>query len=101
MGPNVGRTREHNKPPKLYGPPRFDGHICRVLSWGNGRNNSINIAGAVPTHRNIIVFNTAISWNYDTLFNIAFLLFIAGLSVRFFRTGGVAMLRAIKIPPEQ
>jgi len=25
-----------------------------------------NIAGAVPTNRNIIVFDTTISWNYDT-----------------------------------
>jgi YHS domain-containing protein len=60
-----------------------------------------NIAGAVPTNRNIIVFDTTISWNYDTYLNIAFLLFIAGLAVRFFRTGGVAMLREMEIPPEQ
>ena len=60
-----------------------------------------NVAGAVPTNRNIIVFHTTISWNYDTFLNIAFLLFIAGLSVRFLRTGGVAMLRAMEIPPEQ
>jgi uncharacterized protein len=60
-----------------------------------------NIAGAVPTNRNIIVFDTTISWNYDTFLNIAFLLFIAGLSVRFFRTGGMAMLREMEIPPEQ
>ena len=60
-----------------------------------------NVAGAVPTNRNIIVFDTTISWNYDTFLNIAFLLLIAGLSVRFFRTGGVAMLREMEIPPEQ
>ena len=60
-----------------------------------------NIAGAVPTNRNIIVFDTTISWNYDTYLNIALLLLIAGLAVRFFRTGGVAMLREMEIPPEQ
>jgi YHS domain-containing protein len=60
-----------------------------------------NIAGAVPTDRNIIVFNTTISWNYDTFLNIGFLVLIAGLSVRFFRTGGVAMLREMETPPEQ
>jgi YHS domain-containing protein len=60
-----------------------------------------NIAGAVPTNRNIIVFDTNISWNYDTFLNIAFLLFIAGLSARFLRTGGMAMLRQMEIPPAQ
>ncbi|MHB8488523.1 MAG: permease [Candidatus Dormibacteria bacterium] len=60
-----------------------------------------NVAGAVPTNRNIIVFNTTISWNYDTFLNIAFLVLIAGLGLRFLRTGGLAMLREMEIPPEQ
>jgi uncharacterized membrane protein YraQ (UPF0718 family)/YHS domain-containing protein len=60
-----------------------------------------NVASAVPTNRNIIVFDTTISWNYDTLLNIAFLVLMAGLAVRFLRTGGVAMLRQMEIPPEQ
>jgi uncharacterized membrane protein YraQ (UPF0718 family) len=60
-----------------------------------------NVAGAVPTNRNIIVFDTTISWNYDTFLNIAFLAVIAALGVRFLRTGGVMMLRMMAIPPEQ
>jgi uncharacterized protein len=60
-----------------------------------------NLAGAAPTNRNILVFDTTISWNYDTFLNIAFLLLISGLGVRFLRTGGVAMLREMEIPPEQ
>jgi hypothetical protein len=60
-----------------------------------------NVAGAVPTNRNIVVFDTTISWNYATFLNIAFLVLIAGLAVRFLRTGGLAMLREMEIPPEQ
>jgi uncharacterized membrane protein YraQ (UPF0718 family) len=60
-----------------------------------------NITGAVPTNRNIIIFDTTISWNYDTFLNIGILLVIAGLSIRFVRTGGIAMLRQMSIPPEQ
>ncbi len=60
-----------------------------------------NVAGAVPTKRNIVVFDTTISWNYDTFLNIAFLMLIAGLGARFLRTGGLAMLREMEIPPDQ
>jgi len=60
-----------------------------------------NVAGAVPTNRNIIVFDTTISWNYDTFLNIAFLVLIAALGVRFLRTGGLMMLREMQMPPEQ
>jgi uncharacterized membrane protein YraQ (UPF0718 family)/YHS domain-containing protein len=60
-----------------------------------------NVAGAVPTNRNIIVIDTTISWNYNTFLNIAFLLVIAGLSVRFFRTGGIAMLRMMEVHPDE
>ena len=58
-----------------------------------------NVAGAVPTNRNIIVFDTTITWNYDTFLNIAFLVLIAALGVRFLRTGGLMMLRMMAIPP--
>ena len=40
-------------------------------------------------------------WNYDTFLNIAFLVLIAALGVRFLRTGGLMMLRMMEIPPEQ
>jgi uncharacterized membrane protein YraQ (UPF0718 family) len=62
---------------------------------------AFNVAGATPTNRNIRIFDTTISWNYDTFLNIAFLLVIAGLGVRFLRTGGVDMLRMMEIPPDQ
>jgi uncharacterized membrane protein YraQ (UPF0718 family) len=62
---------------------------------------AFNVAGATPTKRNILIFDTTISWNYDTFLNIAFLLVIAWLGVRFLRTGGVDMLRMMEIPPDQ
>jgi uncharacterized protein len=61
---------------------------------------AFNLIGATPTHRNILVFATTISWNYDTFLNIAFLLLIAGLGVRFLRTGGVGMLRMMEMAPD-
>jgi len=62
---------------------------------------AFNVAGATPTNRNILIFDTTISWNYDTFLNIAFLLIISGLGVRFLRTGGIEMLRMMAIPPDQ
>jgi uncharacterized protein len=61
---------------------------------------AFGLTGTTPTHRNILVFATAISWNYDTFLNIAFLLLIAGLGVRFLRTGGVGMLRMMEMAPD-
>jgi uncharacterized membrane protein YraQ (UPF0718 family) len=60
-----------------------------------------NLFGATPTNRNITVFDTTISWNYDTYLNIVLLLLTATLAVRFLRTGGVEMLRMMEVPPDQ
>jgi uncharacterized membrane protein YraQ (UPF0718 family) len=57
-----------------------------------------NVSGLTPTNRHITVFDTAVSWNYDTFLNIAVLIFMAVLLVRFLRTGGVAMLRMMDMP---
>jgi hypothetical protein len=59
------------------------------------------LANAVPTNRNVTVFATTISWNYDTSLDIAMLLLIAMLGVRFLRTGGIAMFREMGVPPER
>ncbi|HZB98346.1 MAG TPA: permease [Candidatus Sulfotelmatobacter sp.] len=58
------------------------------------------LAHAVPTNRDVTVFDTTISWNYDTFLDIGFLVLIAILAVRFLRTGGVAMLKEMEVPPE-
>jgi uncharacterized membrane protein YraQ (UPF0718 family) len=58
-----------------------------------------NLFGATPTNRNLAVFDTTVSWNYDTILNIAFIVLMAALAVRFLRTGGVAMLREMNARP--
>ncbi|MDQ6847277.1 MAG: permease [Candidatus Dormibacteraeota bacterium] len=57
-----------------------------------------NATGRTPTNRLVTVFDTTVSWNYDTFLNIAFLLLMAVLLVRFLRTGGVEMLRMMEMP---
>jgi uncharacterized membrane protein YraQ (UPF0718 family) len=57
-----------------------------------------NVSGLTPTNRHVTVFDTAVSWNYDTFLNIAVLMLMAVLLVRFLRTGGVAMLRMMEMP---
>ena len=42
-----------------------------------------------------------VHWNYTTVLNIIFLLIAAAMLVRFFRTGGLAMLRMMGGAPDQ
>jgi len=49
--------------------------------------------GLIPAERTARVGETAITWNYTTILNIIFLLIAAAQLVRFFRSGGVAMLK--------
>ena len=49
--------------------------------------------GLVPAARTAKVGETGVTWNYTTYLNIVFLLVAAALLVRFFRSGGVSMLR--------
>jgi len=58
-----------------------------------------NLIGATPTNRDITVFETTISWNYNTVLDIVLLLLTAALAVRFLRTGGVEMLKEMGVPP--
>jgi uncharacterized membrane protein YraQ (UPF0718 family) len=54
--------------------------------------------GLVPAQRNARVVETSITWNYTTWLNIAFLVLAGVLIWRFFRTGGLAMLRMMNKP---
>ena len=56
--------------------------------------------GAVPTSRDVTVFDTTVSWNYDTFIDVGAIALIAVLLRRFLRTGGIAMLRAMEMPPD-
>jgi uncharacterized membrane protein YraQ (UPF0718 family) len=57
-------------------------------------------AGLIPSQRNATVMEAGISWNYTTWLNIAFLVLAAVLGVRFVKTGGVPMLRAMGGSPD-
>jgi uncharacterized membrane protein YraQ (UPF0718 family) len=55
-------------------------------------------AGLIPHERHAQVVEPSIAWNYTTWLNIAFLVLAAALVWRFFRTGGIDMLRMMNAP---
>jgi len=57
-------------------------------------------AGLIPSHRNAMVMEAGISWNYTTWLNIVFLGLAALLVARFVITGGIPMLRAMGGSPD-
>ena len=57
--------------------------------------------GLVPAERAAKVSGQGIAWDYTTVLNIGFLLLAAALLMRFFRSGGVAMLRMMKAGPDE
>ena len=57
--------------------------------------------GLIPDDRNAKVVETSVTWNYTTFLNLAFLALATALVVRFLRTGGPAMLRAMGGSPPQ
>ena len=58
------------------------------------------LARLVPLVRDARVEMAEISWNYTTFLDIAFLLLAGALVVRFFRTGGVAMMKMMGGGPD-
>jgi uncharacterized protein len=58
-------------------------------------------AGLIPAERAARVAEQGIQWNYTTVLNIIFLLLAAALLVRFFRSGGRAMLAMMGGGPDQ
>jgi uncharacterized membrane protein YraQ (UPF0718 family) len=54
----------------------------------------------VPGRRGVTVMQAAVSWNYTTWLNIAFLLLAAVLLARFFTTGGLPMLKMMGGGPD-
>ena len=57
--------------------------------------------GLIPAERTAKVGDTGVHWNYTTVLNIIFLLLAAALLVRFFRSGGVAMLKMMGGGPDE
>jgi uncharacterized protein len=59
------------------------------------------VLGLTPSHdQTAKVVEASIHWNYTTVLNILFLILACALLVRFFRTNGMAMLRAMNRPME-
>jgi uncharacterized protein len=54
---------------------------------------SFGALGLIPATREAKIGEISLQWNYTTYLNIVFLLLAAALLVRFFRTGGRAMLK--------
>jgi uncharacterized membrane protein YraQ (UPF0718 family) len=57
-------------------------------------------ASLIPEHRDVMVMEQGITWNYTTWLNIAFLILTVLLLVRFVRTGGIPMLRMMGGSPD-
>ena len=57
-------------------------------------------AGLIPTHRNAVVMQAGISWNYTTWLNIVFITLAAALVARFVATGGLPMLQMMGGSPD-
>jgi uncharacterized membrane protein YraQ (UPF0718 family) len=56
--------------------------------------------GLIPAERTANVAEVGIQWNYTTVLNIIFLLLAGALLVRFFRSGGVPMLKMMGGSPD-
>jgi hypothetical protein len=59
------------------------------------------VLGLIPAERAAQVGAHGIQWNYTAVLNIIFLLLAAALLVRFFRSGGVPMLKMMGGAPDQ
>jgi uncharacterized membrane protein YraQ (UPF0718 family) len=57
--------------------------------------------GLIPAARTARVGVHGIEWNYTSVLNVIFLVLAAALLVRFFRSGGVAMLRMMDGSPDE
>jgi uncharacterized protein len=57
-------------------------------------------ANLIPKQRNATVMEAAISWNYTTWLNIAFLVITVALIARFITSGGLPMLRMMGGSPD-
>jgi uncharacterized membrane protein YraQ (UPF0718 family) len=62
---------------------------------------SFGALGLIPATRAVKVAEAGIQWNYTTILNIIFLLLAAALLVRFFRSGGAAMLKIMSGGPAE
>ncbi|HZL28653.1 MAG TPA: permease [Acidobacteriaceae bacterium] len=53
----------------------------------------------IPTERSVQIMQESVRWNYTSVLNIVFVLVSVALLIRFFRTGGPAMLKMMDEAP--
>jgi uncharacterized protein len=61
---------------------------------------AFQLLGLVPTNHHVAILETQPTWNYTTFLDIASLILMAALAWRFFKTGGVDMVRMMSHPHE-
>jgi uncharacterized membrane protein YraQ (UPF0718 family) len=74
--------------------------LATMVLAGYATELIFNFLHLVPDQRNARVIEANISWNYTTWLNLAFLAVAVILLVRFFTSGGWAMLRAMGGGPD-
>jgi hypothetical protein len=67
---------------------------------GFGVELLFDVTGLIPEVRDARVVEASVEWNYTTILNIIFLVLGTVLTIRFFRTGGMEMLRMMEKPSE-
>jgi YHS domain-containing protein len=60
---------------------------------------AFQLLGLVPTNHHVAILETQPTWNYTTFLDLAALALMAVLAWRFFKTGGVDMVRMMSHPP--
>ncbi len=76
----------------FYGAMAVAGYIIELVFGG------LRLVPAVTTKK---ILDEGVTWNYTTWLNIVFLVLAAALVVRFFRSGGLGMLRMMGGPPDE
>jgi uncharacterized membrane protein YraQ (UPF0718 family)/YHS domain-containing protein len=74
-------------------------YVAMVLA-GFLVGGAFQLLGLVPTNHHVAVLETQPSWNYTTFVDIAFLVLMAVMAWRFFKTGGVNMIRSMSPSPD-
>ncbi len=75
----------------FYAAMALAGYVVEIVFGG---------LGLVPSPATATIPDEGVSWNYTTWLNIVFGLLAVVLLVRFFRTGGMSMLRMMGGPPD-
>src|SRR5271165_48886 len=89
---------------KYYGPPMalflLGTFYVTMVAAGYVVELVFGGLGLIPSPAQAKIPDQGVSWNYTTWLNIVFLVLAAALVARFFRTGGLAMLRMMGGSPD-